>query len=327
MSILQVAGEDIDFGGSGVSVDTTSGRFRSGFARCDINGGTTYRPSTTFQGGGVTSCWFYCYYEWNNSGTTSNLWVGLIDSTNFPNGIWIGNDSSDATRVSVYTYNGTTKTRLLQGNQTGLYPGNAATLHRIDVQLQNYGATSTITLYVDGVLNGVFSGSSAISGTTSLNAIGLGPSSGNSSGASEMVVSSTDTRAFSLFTMAPTGAGNTDSWSGTYTGVNGTSYSDANPVYTNVATQNEDFTLTSPPSGSFSIAAVVRNFRGAKTSGSTTNDISGGFYIGSTHYTGTAQAMATSFALYQQFYATNPATSVAWLYSALTGLEANLGSS
>lgn len=328
MSVLQVAGEDIDFGGTGINVQTTAGYFRSGLARCAINGGGTIKKGNTLSGGAITSCWLSFYQEGNNSGVSPIRFVGLVLSSTVASGLWVANDTSDNTRVSVYKYDGTTMTRLIQGSVTGYYPNNSIQLHRIDLQLINYGASSTINLYVDGTLNGTFTGDCTVSGVTNLDCIGLGAGGWNSSYSSEIMACDEDSRSFSMLTMAPTGVGNTDSWTGVYTGVNGTSYSDSNPVYTNTATQDEDFNITDAPSTTaYSVKAVIRNVRAAKTAGSTATQVGFGFYIGSTHYPGTAQSMTTSFTLYQQFYANDPSTSAAWVYSSLNALQSNLRSS
>jgi hypothetical protein len=332
MPILQVAGEDVDFLGSSTVANATGGQFRSGFARCGI-WSSLYTKSLPFVGGAVTSAWFSFYNAFNSTyGTTPTLIAGLVDQATSASGLWIGSGSANPLRYALYKFDGTTATQLAQMTYDVLVH-NEGTFFRLDVQLVNYGATATVTVYLDGIQVMTYTGDVTVAGTTNLSCIGLynknGASYGNanSSSVSEIIVSDADTRALSLVTMAATGVGNTDAWTGAYTDENEISLNDATDVYSNTPSQDEDFNITDPPAGVYSVTAVMRVARASATSGASATEVGLGFYIGSTHYPGTAQSPTTSWEPYQELYANDPSTGVPFLYTSLAALQSNLRSS
>lgn len=333
MSILWCGGEDIDFpNGNAVAAFTNSGFFRSGYARCGVHGNTSGGLgawSLPFSGGAITSAWVSAYVQYNNSGQNSIRFVGLVNSASGNNsGVWFGNGVSGTNpdrRVALLTYNGTTLTQLAMGS-SDIFTGGMI-LARIDMQLTNYGSSSTVNIYVNGTLYLTYSGSTAVSGISSLDTVGLYCNGGNSCVASEIIVSTTDTRAMSLLTMAPNGAGTTDSWTGTYTSVNPVAINDANSVYTNTATQDEQFTLIGTPAGAFSVQAVKIAARASYTSGAAVSNIALGVNSGGTVNPGSPQALANAYTTYERLMATNPVSSAAWTASDLNALQSNFRSS
>jgi len=143
---------------------------------------------------------------------------------------------------------------------------------------------------------------------------------------SEVIVSDSDTRAFSLFTLAPTGAGATSAWTGTYASVNPVPNNDSNSVYTNTASVTEQFTLTSLPTGVFSIQAVKVTARAELTAGSTPTNLSVGVYSHTTLAAGTSVAQTTAWQENESLLAVNPVTSAAWTQAEISALQVALTS-
>lgn len=324
MSILGCYGEDIDFvSAPSMTISTNSSFFRSGFARCALCS-ASYTRTAPFLGGAITSCWLSARLY---NGTTNNggLLIGLVNSTASPSGIWIGNASSSfPDKVSLFTYNGTTATLLASeaGNSFSFQLN-----HKLDVQLVNYGASATINVFLDGALVIAWSGNAVVAGLSNLDSVGLGNIGGNQAWASEIIVANEDTRSFSLFTMAPTAAGTTDQWSGAVTTINGITFSDTSPNYTNTAAQDQQADLTAPPTGIFAVKAVKISARSAASVGSTPTKIALGYNSGGTVGVDTAQTLGNSYATVEQIDSVNPATSAAWTLANLTGLQLDLRSS
>jgi hypothetical protein len=322
MSILWCGGEDIDFPvGGTANVDTTATRFRSGYARCGLTSALgVYLQSKPFVGGAITDCWF-TFQMWDNRvATASALAGGLVLSSTVASGLWVGGGTT-ATKLALFTYDGTTKTQLAAESGNSL--STSSIMHRIDLQLVSYGATSTINVYCDGTLVITFSGDCRVGALTNVDAFGLSARAAASNFflLSEIVVADEDVRAFpGLLTMALTGAGTTDDWTGTFSNINGTTISDANPAFVNLNDKLEEFNVTDLPSGTFAIKAVKIAMRAAKAAGTPTK-IALGYNEGGTVTVESDIALTTAYATYEQLDNTNPRTSAAWDSSIINALQ------
>ena len=325
MAIIGCYAEDIDFiSPASVSVQTSG--MRSGYARCMICSPTGTK-TLPFAGGAVTSAWL-SWVATFNAGDTNKRWIGLINSATSNSGIWFGLGSA-SNKAAIFKYDGTTLTTLATETGTSLGTGiaNVGTA-KFDLQIVNYGSSSVVNLFVNGALVISYSGSTAISGVANLDCVGLaGENNVGNGGMSEIIVADEDTRSFSLFVMAPTGAGTTDNWTGAVTTINGTSFSDASPNFTNTAAQDQQANLTDPPTGIFGVKAVKIAARAAASVGSTPTKIKLGYNSGGSVAVGAAQTLTNSYTTYEQLDATNPVTSAAWAFSDLAALQLDLRSS
>jgi len=326
MSILFCGGEDIDFMDVAAAViDTTSGICRTAYVRHGVRSSSGFTRSNPFSGGAVTSCWLSAQWG-HNSASNGGRAFGLVSTQTGTNrGLWIGMDNANPAKVTLSKYDGTTFT-VLGTSSSGYYTGNTVLLHKIDMQVINYGATATVNVYVDGASVISYTGDVTVSGITSLNCVGLNALFGNQQGVSEIIVADVDTRGLSLMTMAPTGAGTTDAWTGAYTDVNEATTSDATALNTNTASQDEQFNITDLLAGSFAIQAVRVAARTALAGGSTPVGIQLGFNSGGSVAVGATKTPATTYGLVDQIFATNPVTSAAWVQSDMNALQMNLRS-
>ena len=319
MSILWCGGEDIDFP-NGSATFFTGGSQRAGYARIAIaaNGA---RWSLPFAGGAVTTAWFSAQvYAASPLGSQKIFGLGLSTSGS-GKGLYIGN-ASTATKTVLYSYDGTTFTVLATEAGTSIPTSG---LFKVDVFLQNYGASATVTVYVNGNSILTFSGNVAVSGVSNLDSAVLGPSSGNFY-SSEIIVADEDTRSFGLVTMAPNAAGTTNQWTGAFTNVNPTTINDANADFTNTAAQDQQYNLIDLPSGTFNIKAVKIAARAMHTSGSTATGVQLGVNSGGTVNVGSTQTLTTAFTTYERLMATNPVTSAAWAQSDMNPLQIDIRS-
>lgn len=331
MSILWAGGEDIDFpNNSGLSVSTTSTTFRSGYGRCAIHSSSTSigARSLVFSGGAVTSCWFTC--EFILSAVTGNnaIGIGLTKDGSTPSGLYVGGGASTAAKLTLYKYDGTTKTALASESGTSL---TTSTLLRLDVEITSYGASATVNVYLGAVLLITFSGDVTVSGVTSLSAVGMGPlNTSTPFYYSEIIVADEDTRPFlGLLTMAPTAIGTTNDWSNnTVTNVNPTTINDANATSTNTVSKDQQYNLTDEPAGTFNVKAIRIAARAFITSGATASKIKLGFNSGGSVAVSSAQTVATGATTYENIYSTNPVTSADWGDSTeINALQVDLQSS
>jgi hypothetical protein len=198
------------------------------------------------------------------------------------------------------------------------------------IQVISYGATATVNVWIDGVLVINFAGDVTVSGMTNMDCVVLGPQSGFGSGfspvMSEVIVADEDIRTFSLFTQAGTGTGWDDLWTGAYTDCNPITINDANAVYTQTAGQDEAFALTSLPSGTFSVKAVLAAARAQKTSGSPIGTLKLGWYTSSTVAVDSGHALTSAWECYENLALLNPVTATNWTQSDIGSLQEDLQS-
>lgn len=325
MPVLDCFGEDIDFpNGSSVSVDLSGGSFIAGYGRCGICAAVAASTikSTLFPGGAVSSCWFS--FRAGNPGVISTA-LGLpgIFNSSADKGIMLGVGAD--TTLHLYSADlGTSTFTLLASESSPSYTGSVT--HRIDINIQNYGAAATVTVYLDGVSRIAYTGNISFGGTvTSVDSVWI--RSGNQLVyVSEMIVADEDSRTMSLVTLAPSAAGTTDTWTGVYTDVNETTINDANTVYVDADVQDEQFNLNNLPAGVFQIRAVKGSMRGTKTGGATATKVGVGINSGGTVDAGTLQNMTTGWVTYERLMLVNPVTGVAFTLSEINSLQSNLRS-
>lgn len=334
MAVLWCGGEDIDFslGGSTPVVSTVTTNFRSTFARCAVGPGTavagTIIRSNPFPGGAVTSCWVSLRYIWTLSTAVANanLMFGLT-AQGQTKGLYVGGSTANNTVLALSKYNGTTVTQLATEAGASLNNGTAS-VNRIDIQVINYGVSATVNVYVSGGLQISFTGDISETGLTGFDTlISISSSQGVTVYGwliSEAMVADEDLRSWpGLQTLALTGAGTTDQWTGTYSDINGTTFSDAFPIYTNTSAQDEQFNVTDLVAGVYSIKAVRIAARSTRSSGSTPTKIAFGYNSGGTVAVGPAQTASTGYTTLEELDSLNPVTGLPFQQSQMNSLQLN----
>jgi hypothetical protein len=91
-------------------------------------------------------------------------------------GVFVGASTTSATKTALYKWDGTTLTQLTTESGTSL-PSSG--LGVIDMQISNYGVSSTVNVYVNGVLVIAYSGSTAIAGIANLDCVALSSAGNN----------------------------------------------------------------------------------------------------------------------------------------------------
>lgn len=305
--VLFVGGEDFDLiaptgwsptGGTGASVSTTSGTFRSGYARCSIQLKSNITANPAVRGVRVQTptAGFSASSFW----TTGRLILTFVSgtSTNTVGDTFMSwRDSLGRERLRVR--NNTAFTSI--GGNTAAYPPltliveklnaagtatqigslitsvmSAGVLMRIDVFI-NYAVSGSMQIYLDGGL--VFSVTATdltTDGITSLGSACFGMPCqiilGNVlTNWSEMAVTTGDSREIlGIVTQAPAANGNVDTWTGSASDVNEIVLSDTTVNYTMSAAQLQQYTVGSLPSGVFGVLTVATKVRAATGAGAPT---------------------------------------------------------
>jgi hypothetical protein len=190
------------------------------------------------------------------------------------------------------------------------------------MHVQNYGASATVDIYVNGSLALTYTGDVTVAGMTNFDQVGLegwGPY--NWSLNSEIIAADEDTRTFSLVTMPLNGAGTVDQWTGVYSDINQVTLSDASPNYTNVVDQDQQYNVGAIPPGNFSVKAMKISARVSRTSDSTPTKIALEYKNGSTTVAGSDKSVTNSWDTIESLDAVDPTTSAPWLPNDLTNLQ------
>lgn len=305
MSLLWAGGEDIDFpNGSTIAVSTGAANFRSGYARCALmfqaSAGQIYK-SVVFPGGGVTDCWLS--FRWRiDAVNAGRMKIGLGKSgTN--KGIFLGPATGAATKISVSTYDGSTRTEL-GASDAGVIQNY--TLQRVDMQLTDYGADAVIKVWVNGALVLTVDADCSISGVSDLDSVFLFSHLSGSGDEcfSEIIVADEDTTTFSLVTLAPSSTDGSNQWDGGYGDIDETSLSDSDLVYTDTADEDGLFGLTDTPSGSFSVKGIVISARACKSADASIGTLELGVKSGGTSDVDAGRALTTTWETYNRIAAT-----------------------
>ena len=325
-AVLWCGGEDIDFpNGAATPVSTNSAYFRTGYARCAVGNvagtNTTSARSLSFVGGGVTSCWLHAYCA-PLALMSSSVYIGLGLNSAAQVAIAIGTSTASASKTALWLFSSGSWTQL--ATETGASLGATQTL---DMNVQSFGASATVTVYVNGVSVISYSGSTTVTGVASLDCVCLVGGS-NYGYISEIVVTDTlDTRSMSLLTGAPNAVGDTNNWTaGTYANINPTSINDTSVISVNTTVADFQANVTDLPAGTFSVNAVKVSARAEVTAGAVPTGIKLGVRISAVNYLDTAHTLTAAFAPYERLMTTNPATSAAWAQSDINPLQLALES-
>lgn len=332
-TILFAGGEDIDFTSIGsVTVSTTAGTFRSGYARAAMQffgstpGALDPAPNRILTQAvtAQTSLWMHAYLVQTTAvSTTSNVQIMCAYS---PDGVvrlcFRGTGSVGQVKLTKYD-SSRTATDLVTCTLGGWPVFSAKTDWFI-----NYAVSGHSTLYANGVNVCDYAGDVTTNSTTTLNQFYFGEAvSAQTTNWSEVIISTTDTRDMNLFTCYPNANGTTMAWSGAYTNVNPATINDTSSITTGSNNLVAEFTCPSIPSGAFTVPAVAsaarlqiggtgpQNFQFVTRPGT-----------GSTDYFSGSVAGTVVFSNNFQIQATNPATSASWSLTDITGFQQGLKS-
>jgi hypothetical protein len=225
--------------------------------------------------------------------------------------------------------------RSAAGTFTNLVTCSAAinvSLTQLDLYI-NYGTSGEVTLYSNSAQVCDFTGNVTNGdGATTLNDLEFAnpfASGGFYSAWSEMIVATTDTRAMSLYTLAPNGNGNATQWTGSNpctSILNALPANDTNYIYTSSNDQIEECTVTnSVPPGNYNVQALVMSGR-LLVGASGPQHFDFVTRTGGTDYTSSDFAPTNSFSNFGNYIqSVNPSTSNPWALGDLIATDFNIG--
>lgn len=268
MNILWAGGEDISFVDSGlVTVDTSVGYFRSGYARCALKTNQSpYSKSLTFLGGAVTDFWLHFYLHANgNTAPYGSHRICGVGKAETDCGLWISN-GDNGSDLRLLKYDGTTSTTLATTEEAGIVVTGSYDMH-----VAQFGENATVDVYVNNVPQIHYEGDVTLTGMDDVDIVVLEGFDqyeffSHHFYCSEMFVADADTRTKSLVTFAPNAAGDTNEWDGDgYGGIDEISLSDADLVYTDTGDEDFQCNLTATPTGQFGVIGIVEAVRACKS--------------------------------------------------------------
>lgn len=318
-----VGGEDHDFsklGNTSTDTATTAAR-RSAYSRCSLLVGPTPGLGEGYTGKlstDVSSFWITARAYFKTYSSNREL-LSIRDSTGVKRLLLL--TSGGAGSFSLYKGAASGSQTLLQNSSNSL---PIATLIKIDINVVNYGASGTVSMYVDGTLIISYTGNIQTDSATVLSSFTLA-NSGDNSYWSEVIVSDNDTRNMSVVTLAPAANGNSFSWTGSYASVNEVSLDDGTLITS--ATVGDLAQMTVGSSGinaTMSIKAVAVTARAARGSTGPQN-VKMNVRTGAADYFSPTVALNTVLDRAQGVFVNNPSTSGQWAYSDLTAAGFNVG--
>lgn len=299
-----------------VSSDTTL--FNSAFCRCAI-----YAPYTEN------------YFESPSIGSLTTAWA------HFDFAAGSAAYSGAGSRFSWYDGGGTERIRMLVDNagtismQYNVGAGwvtagsqisvtVAGQRQTIDINVVCNTASGSIKLYISGTER-INSGTINLSAITALNKIrftgytnGVG---GTKTYASQVVVANESTIGMRLLTRYPNAAGATSSWTGAYTDIDEIVYEDADFILSGSANQISTFGQTGPAITGYTVRAVGVTAR-ARCGASGPQNLRHAIRVSGTDYfSGSDIALSAGYAATETIWETNPATSAAWVNTAIDAVQ------
>lgn len=330
MTILWCGGEDVDFPNGNTPTLGTTWAYNSSHSRGYISAWAKTEPcwSTSFMGGGVTSCWFgfFMAVAYN---TINNRIVGIIDSSTGSSvkGIYVGTSaySGTAYKMALYKWDGINLTTIASESGYSFPSGSIVcdSIHKIDLQIVDYGSSAVLRLYYEGSLVIEYNGDISITGVSSLNAIGILSPADVYIALSEFFVADEDTRLMRLKTLAPSAAGDTSTnWTGAYTDIDEVTLSDTDRIYSSTADADFQANLTGMPTGTYSVKAVKVAARAVDGSGSLGMAL--GVKTGGTVNVGATETCIGYWQTKERLMTINPVSGVAWTPADIEALQLNI---
>jgi hypothetical protein len=310
MSILSAGGEMDAFSPSDSAVyeDTTVGTFDSAFARCAIHVDTSLSYAECPHVGAQTDYWFHADLQFVNAGANNILF-------------FVNNAGTEVVRIKM-TGSKTAATYQFQYLLSSVWTDvgstitiNMSTRQTFDIHIDVTGGS--IKLYLAGTLR--LTASATLTGISDIAYARLG--SPNDARWSQVIQADESTIGMRLLTRHPSGAGATSSWVGAYTEIDETVYSDADFINSATANQVSTFAQTGGAFTGYIVQAVIVSAR-AKCGATGPQNIRPILRVSGTDYDGGSDlALDAGYGPFQTDWETNPATTAAWVNTAIDALQ------
>lgn len=289
--------------------DASAGYFDSAFSRCATRVSSTTAYFETPDLGLPDEFYVHFAFRRGTTGSFLHTLIALVDGT-----------------TEVFRVQATGTTLQMQALVSSVWTnvGSAISytqdvLNHVDLYIDGNSATGTATLFIAGTQRE--SATADLSAVTSINKLRFyGIGTVTTCLISQCVVSSTSTVGGRLFTVPPTGVGATSSWTGAYSNIDEIAYSDADFINSGTANQVSTFAVTAPSLTGYVVRAVAVNARAKRDSAGPQN-LQLALRSSGTDYFSSSKALSVGYSSYCNIWETDPATSAAWVNSAVTSLQ------
>lgn len=189
----------------------------------------------------------------------------------------------------------------------------------VDIHVIGNTASGTVEVYVEGTLRASNTGVD-LSAVTGITHFALSGGSGSAGGLSQPIHADEPTVGMKLLTRYANGAGATTDFTGGYTEIDEIPYSDADFINSATNGDIELFTNTGPSISGYTVRAVGVYAR-AKKGASGPANLQLALRSAGTNSFSSSKALDVGYASYGHIWETDPATSAAWLSSAIDSLQ------
>jgi hypothetical protein len=330
--IYDAAGEDGDFiymngsVGANIAVLTAGGYFRAAYARCAISFAANLGNPFGYRywAAGPQSAGWQGARLWmsSNNGDAINPLFGFFDVSGVPRILVVPVSGNPNLGFNVYKVDiSGTRTQIGAASTSG-FSASPSFPDQFSCQF-DYAVAGSLKFYINSSLVFVYDGDITTNGVTELAGVYLGNFQAGAAW-SEVICSDSDTRDMSVATLAASGAGTVDNWTGAYTNVNQIAVNDANFDTTVTAGAVQRYKISPLATGPYVILAKVTSLRATKGGGALAN-LSVDQLIGGTEYSSAAQLFPTAFGNYTLVEPISPATSAPWTQSEINDTAREAG--
>lgn len=297
----------------------SSGSYDSAFARCWVGGygSASYIESAAF----TETADIWIHFEIAQHSPTSSSTLRTVCTMVNGSGTEVFRLQSDN------PFGGATATYQLQywngAAWTNLGSSFTATFHLqvIDIHLVANSVSGSGTVYFSGTQRSTGSADlSSIAGVAQFRGYGKTVGIGAQTGFSQVICSTTSTIGGRLFTVPVTGAGSDSAWTGTYANIDEVTYSDADFINSASANQVSTFAVTAPTLTGYVVQAVAVTARAKKGAAGPAN-LQLALRSSGTNYFSSSKALDAGYKAFVNIWDTDPATSAAWVNSAVSTLQ------
>lgn len=244
--------------------------------------------------------------------------------------VWLNASDVESVRLKHVTGGGETISFEYWTGAAWAAAGSAVTLpltsamQTLDIRILCNTASGNVSLYVAGTER--INASVDLSGTVSIRKMRVtGGTAGGFSGEtrfSQVIIANASTIGYRLGTCYPSAAGATSSWTGAYTDIDETLYDDADFINSASANQISTFAQTSIAAlTGYTVRAVAVTARAKRGSSGPANIRMALRASGTDYFSASDIALGLGYTPVQTIWETNPATSAAWVNTAISTLQ------
>lgn len=305
--------------GGQVLVSTTASRMDTTFSRSSVRTQTFSYMEANFTS--LTEGWLHVTINIEFFANTNQdfAWVELRDSTTGQSVFQIDGDDGS---FNLEYWNGASFTEITPTINSFL---TQDTVQKLDFHWKIADTDGVFELFIDEVLAASFTGDTLNAGFTQIDRVRLLNTSHSQNSSlynvyfSETIVADVSTIGWHLKTLAPTGVGNSTTWTGTFDDVDDITFNDDTFISSGTAEEVELFTIEDL-GAAFQVEAVVVAAR-SRTAVTGPQNLQMAIRTGGSNFFSSNVPVGTGFAGEQAVWDLNPDTGLPWTNAEVDALE------